>query len=230
MDAMDVTRAPDAGDETPGLLSSAVGDRCSSCGAPLASDQRYCVNCGTRRGKPRFTVDPGVTGATTRQAAAAMPPKKRGRQPTSSMMVIGFIGVLLLAMGVGVLIGHNGNSNPTQVAGNQKPLVVTVGGGGAVAATPTTSATTTHTSSGSSGGKGKAKNGARNVAGNNANGNGAAAAKHIDKKTADAAASAAAKALGSGPVSNPTVQPGQAASGPGTENGKFTGHFFPGGQ
>src|SRR5690349_20713842 len=27
-----------------------IGRACANCGAPLATDQRYCVSCGTRRG------------------------------------------------------------------------------------------------------------------------------------------------------------------------------------
>jgi hypothetical protein len=234
---MDATRVPDADDTSPGLLSSAVGDRCSNCNAPLASDQRYCVNCGTRRGKPRFTLDSST--ARTAPAKAAAPPPRKRRQPTTAMTVIGFIGVLLLAMGVGVLIGHTGNNTTTTQAASTKPIVVNVGGGGVAAGTgavaAASTAASTHKSSKtkastSKSSGGSAKNGAKTVSGNNANGNGAAAAKHIDKKTAAAASNAAAKALGSGPVSNPTVQPGQAATGPGTSGGKFTGTFFSGGQ
>ncbi len=29
------------------------GEPCRGCGAPLAADQRYCLNCGLRRGEPR---------------------------------------------------------------------------------------------------------------------------------------------------------------------------------
>ena len=27
-----------------------VTERCTGCGKPLAEDQRYCLNCGKRRG------------------------------------------------------------------------------------------------------------------------------------------------------------------------------------
>ena len=29
------------------------GERCTGCGVPLAEDQRYCLNCGGRRGNAR---------------------------------------------------------------------------------------------------------------------------------------------------------------------------------
>ena len=31
--------------------------RCSGCGHPMATDQRYCLECGTRRGGPRVDFD-----------------------------------------------------------------------------------------------------------------------------------------------------------------------------
>src|ERR1700743_1398390 len=38
------------------LVAGTVGDRCVNCGAPLSSDQRYCINCGERRGAARFSL------------------------------------------------------------------------------------------------------------------------------------------------------------------------------
>src|SRR5450432_3902940 len=54
---------PQINDEaaTQPLVSATVGDRCVSCGAPMSSDQRYCVACGERRGKPRFSLSAGET-------------------------------------------------------------------------------------------------------------------------------------------------------------------------
>ncbi|MGA7703719.1 MAG: hypothetical protein WB998_02370, partial [Solirubrobacteraceae bacterium] len=31
-----------------------VGERCTDCGATLVEDQRYCLQCGARRGRPRL--------------------------------------------------------------------------------------------------------------------------------------------------------------------------------
>ena len=36
------------------MTSGARDERCAECGAPMASDQRYCVECGERRGEQRF--------------------------------------------------------------------------------------------------------------------------------------------------------------------------------
>jgi hypothetical protein len=191
---------------------ASVGDRCSNCDAPLASDQRYCVSCGQRRGKPRFSFETfaGQTASATFSPPSAA--QRKGRAPSGPMVLVTFIGVLLLAMGVGVLIGHNGNgnSNPTAAA-SAKPVVVTVGGAGAAAAAPAASSSTGKTRH-----KGAGKSKSTTV--------------HkvtVSKQTAAKAASAAAKVLGSGAPTDPTVQPGQKATGPGTQNGKFTGKFFP---
>src|ERR1700743_3780334 len=44
-------------DVTDGLLvGMASPDRCGECGAEMAVDQRYCVECGNRRGPARFTL------------------------------------------------------------------------------------------------------------------------------------------------------------------------------
>jgi hypothetical protein len=42
------------------------GDSCSACGAPLAADQRYCLECGERRTAARvpFTEVLAASGPT----------------------------------------------------------------------------------------------------------------------------------------------------------------------
>ena len=52
-----VREATDA-EATTELVTGTVGGRCANCQAQLASDQRYCVNCGARRGKPSFPAAP----------------------------------------------------------------------------------------------------------------------------------------------------------------------------
>ena len=102
-----VASAPDnSPTEGQPLLMNAPADRCRVCSAEMATDQRYCVECGTRRGKPRFTLAKGAASAT------AETPN------TPSVVVAGWtkltgllaIAVVLLALGVGVLIGNAGGS------------------------------------------------------------------------------------------------------------------------
>jgi hypothetical protein len=126
------------------------------------------------------------------------------------------VGTLLLAMGVGVLIGRNSASNvnarPVQAAA---PTVVTVGGGAGTASTahtgPSKPAKKTSKSKGAKG-KSKANNASKPTA--------AQAAK---------ASNAASKVLGSSNKNLPpaTVTVGQTGHGPGYDkSGKFNGSFF----
>ena len=118
----------------PAHLFGAPGDRCQNCSAPLAVDQRYCVHCGTRRGKSRFSL-----AEVAAQAAPPPPPPSeqkrtaRSRMPAGVTLVTG-VATLLLAMGVGVLIGHDSTSAPVQ----KTPAPIVVNGS---SATPTTSTT-----------------------------------------------------------------------------------------
>jgi len=201
-----LTRAQDEDAPTTELLSGAVGDRCPSCQSPMAGDQRYCVNCGARRGRPRFTPE-SVAADTSSAQVPERPPPAQPRFSAATTLVAG-VATLLLAMGVGVLIGHNSNSTPTRAAA---PQIITVAGGAAngAAASGTPSAAARKKAA-----KLKVKT----------------TVVHLTAKTATAAASAAAKVLGGGAPKNPTVQPGQSctAGTAGCQNGTFTGSFFGG--
>jgi hypothetical protein len=204
----------DGHDESPTteLVSGTVGDRCTNCQKPLAADQRYCVNCGTRRGKPRFSFD-----SLAAQSAAAKEPEPkphRSRMSSATTLVAG-VATLLLALGVGVLIGHNSNSTPQRASAPAQ--IVTVGGG---ASTGTTA-------------------GANNAAAGNATANLKKHGKvhqtkqvvvHLNAATKAKASAAAAHVFGNNGgnlVNNPTQQVGSACSGgAGCNNGKFDGNFF----
>jgi hypothetical protein len=200
-------------------IYGAPGDRCQNCQAPLAVDQRYCVNCGTRRGKSRFSLE-SVAAQTVPVAAPVPVAPRRSRLPAGVTLVTG-VATLLLAMGVGVLIGHDSSSSPPQRAA--APIVVN----GGAATTPTT-ATTASTQA-------PKQTKAQKIAAAKT------AAKvqkqigvkptvvHVTAQTKTQAAQAATKVFGqhSHLSKNPTVQPGQACSGgAGCQNGKFTGNFF----
>jgi hypothetical protein len=110
--------------ETPttSLLSQSNPDSCPHCGAAMASDQRYCVECGTRRGKPRFSLASaaGAPPATTPAVAA-----NAGGAHSSTLVLLSTVGVLLLAVFLGVNIGQSGGSSGRQPIRN----VVNLGGG-----------------------------------------------------------------------------------------------------
>jgi hypothetical protein len=112
--------------------------QCASCGVPMATDQRYCLECGQRR-LPMSSVlegprPGGEQAPSASPATPAAPPRPPGSAPTesgapanSTLTAIAGVGVLLLAMGVGVLIGRSTASKP----GTAAPPVITVNAGGA---------------------------------------------------------------------------------------------------
>lgn len=197
--------------ELPAALDTASEDRCSACGAPLAHDQRYCVDCGERRGQSRFPVAQPVTEVRSRRVRPGRPPRTPGM--SAGMTLVLGVGVLLLAIGLGVLIGSLANKTPTTHA--SAPAVhITVqgGGGGAAAATPTTT-TTAHLTK-----KSQAKLKAAAAAT-------APPTAAVQKK----ATAAAGKVLGnSSNLAPPTVTTGQScnSSAAGCQGGKFNGNFF----
>jgi hypothetical protein len=100
---------------------------CAACAAPMAKDQRYCLHCGERRIATSSFLQSGhpANGLGARPPAAPPAPAP-GQRPDggrwNALTVIAGVGVLLLAMGVGVLIGRAGNSKSSAAA----PAVVTV--------------------------------------------------------------------------------------------------------
>jgi hypothetical protein len=100
------------------------GEPCSRCGAPLAADQRYCLECGTRRGAPRVPLNGyahaanGSNGAAP--PAAATTSQAREPSPWGAVLGIAALGVVLL---IGVLIGRGNNDNTTSA-----PPAITVAG------------------------------------------------------------------------------------------------------
>jgi hypothetical protein len=121
--------------ETVGLpVVGHEGDTCEQCGSVLATDQRYCLNCGWRRGEARVDYErrlggaqPMANGATATAAAPA--------QQWSPVVAIGAIALLGVFLLLGVLIGKKDN-NPTQTVAAQAPATTTT----AAAPTDTTAA------------------------------------------------------------------------------------------
>lgn len=127
--------APDDPSVVPPAIGSSASDACPTCGAQMALDQRYCLNCGNRRGDPRLPFMDAVTfmeaskqppgGAAAAAAAPPPPPQRSGLSPGTTL--IAGIATLILAVGVGVLIGRSGSDSSAPVA-SQKPTVIQVGG------------------------------------------------------------------------------------------------------
>lgn len=194
-------------------MVSAGGEQCPSCGMAVAADQRYCLHCGQRCGEPRLPFMNAVTFMDAMRApseAVAGPaptPQPRRRRISPNAALIAGVGTLLLAMGVGVLIGHSGNQS---VATNAAaPQVITVhGGGGETEST----ATTKQGSSGAKGGK-KSKKASASAKKKAETGQGA---EEVLKPSAGVKLPPATAEVGS------KCEQGAA----GCKGGEFTGEFF----
>lgn len=121
--------------ELPGLGRD--GEPCAQCGSPLAADQRYCLECGRRRGEPRvdYRGRMAAPAAAERPAPdpsqqtavpAAEPPEPvKAERDYAPLAAVGGIAVLGLMLLVGVLIGRgDGDSAPAPA-----PVVVPAGAG-----------------------------------------------------------------------------------------------------
>ena len=105
-------------------------EQCPSCGAMVAVDQRYCLECGHRRGEPRLPFMDAVVfmdamNRPPEAAAASTKSRKRGISPNAAL--IAGVGTLLLALGVGVMIGRSGDNSSAGPA-SQAPIVIKGGG------------------------------------------------------------------------------------------------------
>jgi hypothetical protein len=208
------TRADAPTRELPVAPAAGSEDRCVNCGSPLAHDQRYCVECGERRGQSRFPTAQPATEVRSRRLRPQRAP--RAPRASSGTTLVAGVGVLLLAIGLGVLIGRLGHNNSSGKASTSPAVqVVTVqgGGSGAAATVPTT---TTHAPAVSHGLNGKLKKAAASTA---------PPSKAVQQK----ATQAAGKVLGNSKnLAPPTVTTGGSCSNSqaGCQGGHFTGNFF----
>ena len=62
-------------------VSSRDGVPCPSCRAPLAGDQRYCLNCGTRHPEARSNAIDVLTSAEATQSSPISPAFNGVAQP-----------------------------------------------------------------------------------------------------------------------------------------------------
>lgn len=185
------------GPEVHTSLVATLRNQCPTCAAAMAPDQRYCVECGERRGAPRVAA---LDGSSSRPPAEepvfrAAPPRARGMSVNTTLVAV--IGTLLLALGVGVLIGRSGASTSIKAPPAQ---VVTVEGSGTPGAASNTATQPAITPTATPTGKATGTTGK-------------AAAK---SSTKPASTTATPKA----------VKVGTPGKGRGYQHGHFTGNFF----
>lgn len=140
-------------------------ESCPNCGARMATDQRYCLNCGHRRGEPRLPFMDAVAfmeSMSSPGGAAGTPPPPPPAEPRSNRMnanaaLIAGVATLVLAIGVGFLIGRTGHENSGGAQADAPIKVIEVGGGGGGETTGSASEQSTESTADSSKGKGSSK-------------------------------------------------------------------------
>ena len=223
MDSTDVlisqAAAPSTATTAHSTMVAATGEQCPACGALMAADQRYCVECGQRRGDPRLPFMDAVVLMDTvvkgpRQAAPPPPPKKRRRMSANATLIAG-IGTLLLALGVGVLIGRSGEHSGSTAS--TAPVVVKVPGAGSGGEEATSTTAKTNSGKGSTTGSGSKATASKAKAG-------AATGSSGQSKVAESVLHPANGVK----LAKPTTKVGEKCSGgtAGCKGGKFTGEFF----
>src|ERR1700712_4105219 len=134
---------------------------CPNCRARMAADQRYCLNCGHRRGEPRLpfmdavvfmeSMGPGG-GPSATPPPPPSEPKPSNRMNANAALIAG-VATLVLAIGVGFLIGRSGHDGASNTAAQAPIKVIEVGGGGEATETASTETAPETTAE-----KGKGKN------------------------------------------------------------------------
>lgn len=132
---------PTAGNALANPPKSPEQVRCSGCGHPMATDQRYCLDCGQRRGGPRVEFDeylgpraeaeqPGLPAGgpppppvTPAYSMGGQDPDPRPvREVTPLMAAAGLMAFALILL-FGVLLGKQGGGD----SGTQTPIVAATG-------------------------------------------------------------------------------------------------------
>jgi hypothetical protein len=131
------------------VLASSAREQCPACSATVATDQRYCVDCGQRlpSARPVFMNE----RSQSTPDPAPEPARKSSLSFSPNAALIAGIGTLVLTMGVGVLIGQGEQSGNSKRA--LTPMIVTVPSAGTTGVPSTTTAGTPTTSTAKTSGK-----------------------------------------------------------------------------
>lgn len=107
---------------------------CENCGAPLDSQQRYCVHCATRRGNG---ANPSSRYFALMQKKARKPAARPASKAPggSRAAAVGFFSLLPIAVALGVVVGRSGGGE-----GDNEALIKALKQQEAAALTQTTAA------------------------------------------------------------------------------------------
>ncbi len=124
------------------LASVGQYEPCEECGSPLDPQQRYCVNCGARRGNG--TNPSSRYFAAMSKRAHRPPPRPAGKKAGSGSRAaaVGFFALLPIAVAIGVVVGRSGND------GNDNEALLEALRNQPAAVAGTTAGTTTASTSG----------------------------------------------------------------------------------
>jgi hypothetical protein len=118
---------------------------CEECGGPLDPQQRYCVNCGARRGNGANPAS-RYFAAMSKRAHRPLPRPAAKAGSGSRAAAVGFFALLPIAVAIGVVVGRSGNDGSENEA-----LLEALRNQPAAVAGTTAGATTAATNSGKAG-------------------------------------------------------------------------------
>jgi hypothetical protein len=122
----------------PSMAAFGGNESCPNCSARMAPDQRYCLNCGHRRGEPRLPFmdavvfmesmnsAPGGAGGATPPPPPAQSGGSNNKWNANAALIAG-VATLVLAIGVGFLIGRTGHNDNSSAGNGGEVKVVQVG-------------------------------------------------------------------------------------------------------
>lgn len=87
---------------------------CEECGSPLDAQQRYCVECGARRGNGANPASRYFATMSKRARRPLTGPPKR--PPASRAAAVGFFALLPIAVALGVVVGRSGSDSGNEAA------------------------------------------------------------------------------------------------------------------